>query len=97
MGPARAAVEPGEPEGSRKSLDLMKKVPFYRGYGGEGKRGFFWEIVGTYRRLNRFQNWVQENRVPEDWENQLNKEFVQHVLSKTWVYYCCPNGCETPL
>ncbi|KAF8329670.1 hypothetical protein F5887DRAFT_1082365 [Amanita rubescens] len=95
MGPA--AAQQDESEGSQTTLNLMKKVPFYRGYGGEGDSGFFWEIVGSYRRLNRFRNWVKNDRVPQDWEKLLDKKFVQQVLLQTWVYYRCPNGCEAPL
>lgn len=96
MVPVGAAdAQQDEPEGSLEALNL---VPFYRGYGGEGERGFFWETVGSYRKLNRFRNWVKCNRVPEDWQKQLDKKFVRQVLSQTWVYYRCPsNGCELPL
>lgn len=72
----------------------MLSVPFYRGYGGTEDQGHFWETVGSGRRVERYRKWVREGTLPEDWRDKLGIEYVEHVLSRTWVAFGCPD-CQS--
>jgi len=85
-------VEPDdEPDDHDSIAKLRKGVPICRGSNGVEERSVDWHVVGLGRRLKKVREWIERESLPDDWEEQLGRSFVENILDGDWQFYQCPS------
>ncbi|TFK58483.1 hypothetical protein BDN72DRAFT_906687 [Pluteus cervinus] len=82
-------VSTPQPPSEDEEESQLLGVPVVRGLWGKEDE---WGVVGWADKVALMRRWFWElGSFPDDYSTVLGEDWIEHVLSREWAFYICPN------